>query len=262
MTADASSGLNTDLRPATALQSQIEVAFDDPTLLRAALTHPSYANEHAEEQTEHNERLEFLGDSVLGMVVTGTLFERFPAVPEGRLTEWRSHLVCGPTLSRVAAGLGLGEWLRLGRGEERTGGREREGNLERAYEALVGAIFLDQGLPAARAFIDRTLGAEFELLEHETDMLNPKGSLQELAQQLLRETSELGGRPDYVLVSEYGPDHARSFEVEVRLGGESLGRGQGQSKRQAEKAAATEALAILRRRGRAGGDLTAEPGGA
>ncbi|PZC41440.1 MAG: ribonuclease-3 [Chloroflexi bacterium] len=247
-----------DKRSIEELASYLGVRFQDLSLLRAGLTHPSYANEHPEDPTGDYERLEFLGDSVLGMIVARTLYQWFPGAPEGRLTEWRSHLVCGPTLSRVARSLSLGDWLRLGRGEEQTGGRGREGNLERVYEAVVGALYLDQGLDETRSFVLRTLESEFDALEDGPDALNPKGALQELVQRLAQELADsstdrttdepMNGRPEYVLLSESGPDHAREFEVEVLIDGESLGQGGGASKQQAEKEAAAQALAVLRTR--------------
>ena len=247
-----------DERPIEELAAHLGVSFQDPGLLRAGLTHPSYANEHPEDPTEDYERLEFLGDSVLGMIVARTLYQWFPGVSEGRLTEWRAHLVCGPTLSRVARSLSLGDWLRLGRGEEQTGGRGREGNLERVYEAVVGALYLDQGLDETRSFVLRTLESEFDALEDGPDALNPKGALQELVQRLAQELAgsstdgaagePMSGRPEYVLLSESGPDHAREFEVEALVNGESLGQGGGASKQQAEKEAAAQALAVLRTR--------------
>jgi len=238
------------------LELLLGVTFQDANLLRTALTHPSFANEHPEDPAGDNERLEFLGDSVLGMIVARTLYQRFPEISEGRLTEWRSQLVCGPTLSRVARTLSLGDWLRLGRGEEQTGGREREGNLERVYEAMVGSLYLDQGLDETRSFVLRTLESEFAVLEDGPDALNPKGALQELVQRLALEAAEgtddpaaeMSRRPDYVLLAESGPDHAREFEVEVLINGESLGQGGGVSKQQAEKEAAAQALAVLRMR--------------
>jgi ribonuclease-3 len=229
------------------LEARIDIAFNDAALLRTALTHPSFANEHPEDPTDHNERLEFLGDAVLGMIVARALYQRFPDVPEGKLTEWRAFLVCGPTLARVATALDLGRWLRLGRGEDQTGGRTREGNLERAYEAFVGAVYLDQGLPAARAFVRSSLAEEFATLEQSPDDLNPKGALQELVQRLHPE-DEGASRPEYVLVSETGPDHQRHYEVAVHVDGEALGQGAGGSKQQAEKEAAAEALSALRAR--------------
>lgn len=223
------------------IEAEIGVSFLDHAMLRTALTHPSYANEHPEDATETNERLEFLGDAALGLIVAEALYERFPDRQEGSLTAWRAELVCGPTLARVATQLGVGRWLRLGRGEEATGGREREGNLERAYEALVGAILIDRGLDAARDFVQRTLNDDFEALARDPAVLNPKGALQQIAQGL-------GMRPEYATVAIEGPEHDRWFTVEVRLGGEALGSGEGANKQQAEKEAAREALETLQAR--------------
>ena len=219
---------------------QIGVHFEDERLLQVALTHSSYANEHPELAPETNERLEFLGDAVLGLVVAETLYARYPDQPEGRLTEWRAQLVMGPTLGRVAGDLGLGASLLLGRGEDGTGGRERERNLERVYEAIVGAIMLDQGLEAARAFIARTLSNDIEAIDEDA-ILNPKGDLQQL-------TQGLQARPEYVTIAEDGPEHDRLFTVEVRLADEVLGVGSGASRQLAEKEAARLALDVLKER--------------
>ena len=223
------------------LEARLGISFQEKTLLHSALTHPSYANEHPEDPTEDNERLEFLGDSVLGMVVARTLYRRFPDVSEGQLTEWRSHLVCGPTLSKIATQIKLGESLRLGRGEERTGGRVREGNLERAYEALIGALYLDQGLEEVHMLIEKTLIPEFELLIEGETLLNPKGELQEFVWE------KMNIRPEYILTQKSGPDknNRNEYAVEVFVSGELLGSGIGTSKQQAEKHAASRALEIL-----------------
>ena len=226
------------------LQDRFRVRFDDEELLRLALTHPSYANEHPGTNGT-NERLEFLGDAVLGLVIAEWLYERFPGVEEGRLTLWRAHLVQGSTLARVAARLDLGSSLLLGRGEEATGGRERDGNLAHVYEALIGAIKLDRGpdggLEGARRFIERTLDPELAALQTDPAELNPKGTLQQLAEAAF-------GRPQYLTTDERGPEHEREFSVEVRVGDEVLGRGAGGSKQLAEKAAAREAITRLRER--------------
>ena len=223
------------------LQDQLAIRFADEGLLRLAVTHSSYANEHPEEPGT-NERLEFLGDAVLGLVVAARLYERFPDVPEGQLTQWRAYLVQGSTLARIAARLGLGQALLLGRGEDTTGGREREGNLAHVYEAVVGAITLDRGpdggQESARRFIERTLQPELAALQTDPAELNPKGALQQLAEGAF-------GRPHYVTTEERGPEHEREFSVEVRIGDEVLGRGSGSSKQQAEKAAAREAVGRL-----------------
>ena len=227
----------------TSLETRLGVTFRDRALLLAALTHPSYANEHPSDAAPTNERLEFLGDAALSLVVAERLYQRFPEVQEGRLTEWRSYVVQGATLARVASErVDLGPALRLGRGEELTGGRERDGNLERAYEAIIGALYLDQGVEAVRSLVERTLGDEFDRLANEVGVLNAKGTLQELAQD-----GGLG-RPDYVVVSQDGPDHSRRFEVEVRVGGTAVGRGRGGSRQEAEKQAALQALPGLRAR--------------
>jgi ribonuclease-3 len=229
-------------REFVALEARTGVTFRDVELLRAALTHPSFANEHPDDSAPTNERLEFLGDAVLGAVIAEALYRRFPEAQEGKLTEWRAQLVCGPTLARVATQrLDLGEWLRLGRGEEQTGGRTREGNLERAYEAVVGAIYLDQGLEVSRGFVERTLSEDLAGIEMDSAELNPKGALQQLAQEHV-------GRPSYTVLRETGPEHDRRFSVEVRLGGEVMGRGSGGSKQEAEKQAAREALTRFRAR--------------
>ena len=238
------------------LEAMCGVTFHNIDLLRTALTHPSYANEHPEQGSATNERLEFLGDAVLGLIVAQALYTRFPDVQEGRLTEWRAQLVQGTTLSRVAADmLDLGRWLRLGRGEELTGGREREGNLERAYEAIIGALYLDAGLEAARGFVERTLADEIAATgQDDPGRLNPKGVLQQIAQDGY-------GRPAYVVLDEEGPEHDRRFRVEVRLHGEAMGEGRGTTKQEAEKAAAFEALTRLRARiAAAGADIDTETG--
>ena len=225
-------------------QTALRIEFADEALLRLALTHPSYTNEH-EGSDGSFDRLEFLGDSVLGMVIAERLYERFPEVEEGRLTLWRAHIVQGPTLAEAAKRLGLGQYLLLGRGEEATGGRDRPGNLADAYEALIGALKLDSGpdggLDGARRFIERTLAPELEALQTDPAELNTKGALQQLCEGRY-------GRPQYVTVEERGPEHAREFSVEVRIDGEVLGRGGGRTKQQAEKDAAREALRELRMR--------------
>jgi ribonuclease-3 len=232
-----------DLASLAPLEAQTGGPFHNVDLLRTALTHPSYANEHPAQGGATNERLEFLGDAVLGLVVAQALYARFPEVQEGRLTEWRAQLVQGPTLARVAADmLDLGRWLRLGHGEELTGGREREGNLGRAFEAIIGALYLDSGLEAARAFVERMLADEMAAIgQDDPARLNPKGILQQTAQDGF-------GRPAYVVLDAAGPEHDRRFHVEVRILGEPMGEGRGTTKQEAEKAAAFEALTRLRAR--------------
>lgn len=203
-----------------------------------ALTHSSYANEHPEDGNESNERLEFLGDAVLGLVVAQALYQEFPDEQEGRLTQWRAQLVMGPTLARVAKALELGSALRLGRGEESSGGRTRERNLQRLYEALVGAVMLDHDLETARKFVRQTLQEEFDELDGDQTLVNPKGALQQL-------TQGDSSRPEYRTVEECGLEHERQFTVEVHIDGDIIGRGKGTTKQLAEKSAAREALESL-----------------
>lgn len=188
----------------------------------------------------HNQRLEFLGDSVLGLVLSRELFEKFPTADEGALTKSRAKLVNAGSLAARARELGLGAHLILSRGEENTGGRERASALADAFEALLGAIFLDGGFEAARAFVLREFATDFTALAEGTDFQNPKGELQELLQ------SRSPRAPEYEFISASGPDHDRVFECAVRHDGVELARGTGKSKKTAESAAALEALKKLR----------------
>lgn len=212
------------------------VKFKDPALLEQALVHSSYVNENPQSTPRSNERLEFLGDAVLGLVVADELYAAYPDQDEGELTELRTHLVRRETLAKAARRLNLGEELLLGRGEQAGGGRARPTNLSHAYEALVGAIFLDRGLAAARRFVRRSLSDEFGSIAERAFPLDPKSRLQEISQ------SRYQAPPSYRLVDAEGPDHARRFTVEVIVDGRALGAGSGRSKQEAEKAAAREAL--------------------
>ena len=218
-----------------------------PALLRLALTHPSVAHEHnAPLQT--NQRLEFLGDAVLQLVLTRELYEKFSAVGEGPLTKARAKLVNRRTLTERARHLGMGQHLILSRGEELHGGRERPSTLADAYEALLGAVFLDAGFEAAREFILREFQAAFGGLLVIPILENPKGELQELLQAVSAEA------PQYHAVSATGPDHDRIFECTVRHGGAELARGQGKSKKAAESEAALAALTKLRQKKEGGAE--------
>lgn len=213
--------------------------FRDQALLRKALVHTSYVNERIEQQLESNERLEFLGDAVLGMVVAHRLYELRPEASEGDLTIIRAWLVRESTLARWAARLALGEALQLGRGEVRTGGRRRPAILARAFEAVIGAVFLDGGIEAAREvllpLLDRDLDTGF--VPHR--IVDAKSRLQQVSQ------SRFGTTPEYRLVEVLGPGHAPHFEFEVVVGSEILARGAGSSKRVAQQAAAHAALTLL-----------------
>lgn len=233
------------------LQNKLGYEFRDEALLRLALTHPSIANETAvaSESVTHNQRLEFLGDSVLGLVLTHELYTRFPEFEEGPLTKARAQMVNSRTLSEQASRLHLGEHLILSHGEESSGGRTRLSNLADAFEAVVGAIFLDGGYVAARDFILRHFLEAFGELAEIPNLENPKGELQEILQERSAEP------PYYELTSVSGPDHDRLFECAVFHGGAELGRGKGKSKKAAESKAALNALNALN-----GGEKAAGPG--
>lgn len=222
-----------------ALQETLGHTFREESLLRLALTHPSVAHESSG-HTPHNQRLEFLGDSVLGLVLTCELYEKFPDFGEGPLTKARAKMVNRRTLAAEARKLGLGQHLIVSRGEEVSGGRERQSALADAFEALLGAIFLDGGYEAARGFILRCFRDAFGELTEIPNLENPKGELQELLQAKSTEA------PQYEMTYATGPDHNREFECAVFHQGIELGRGRGKSKKEAESRAAFGALEKLR----------------
>jgi ribonuclease-3 len=213
--------------------------FRNADLLRLALTHPSVAHESGV-ASEHNQRLEFLGDAVLQLVLTQKLYEQFPASDEGALTKARAKLVNRDTLAEHARKLNLGAHLILSRGEEMHGGRKRSGALADAFESLLGAIFLDGGFNAAHEFILREFTDDFGELGESSGIENPKGELQELLQ------SKSPNAPEYKTVSATGPDHDRVFECVVLHEEKELARGSGKSKKAAESDAALAALEKLR----------------
>jgi ribonuclease-3 len=221
------------------LQARLGHQFRDENLLRLALTHPSVAHEQNHPQP-HNQRLEFLGDAVLGLVLSHELYGKFSEADEGQLTKSRAKLVNAAALAAHGRSLGLGAHLVLSRGEETTGGRERASALADAFEALLGAIFLDGGFEAARGFVLREFAADFGGLTLPAGIDNPKGELQEL----LQSTSPVA--PAYQLVSTEGPDHDRNFICAVLHDGAELARGSGKSKKAAESDAAQAALQKLR----------------
>lgn len=216
------------------LQEALGVTFADPRLLELALVHRSALNEQ-KELREHNERLEFLGDAVLELVVTEYLF-RTTNKPEGELTNWRSALVRTEHLAEVAAELQLGDALLLSRGEELSGGRLKPYLLANAVEAVIGAVYLDAGLDAARSFVHDTILTRLERLLAEGKHVDPKSRFQELAQE------HEGLTPEYRLVTESGPDHAKQFTMELLVGDEVVATGTGASKQAAEQAAAKAGL--------------------
>ncbi len=210
-------------------------SFSDPALLRLALTHRSLGNESGDHTS--NERLEFLGDAVLSLVISHLLFQTYPQLPEGELSRMRAGIVNANALAEKARAQNLGEGLRMSQGELSTGGRDKASLLADAYEAVLGAIYLDGGFAAAQKVIERIFGGDVQNAEaHARD---PKTALQEWCQKHHHTL------PSYRLVSELGPEHDRSFECEVTLGDKVLGRGSGRSKKFAEQAAAKAALQAL-----------------
>lgn len=226
----------------------LDLMFRDSQIHQQALVHRSYLNENPELNLLSNERLEFMGDAVLGFLVTEELYRRFPQRSEGELTLLRASLVRGSTLARWGKRLGLGNALLLSRGEETSGGRHRPANLANVMEAVLGALFLDQGFEVVRTVVLPLL--EEELASHGPQGLekDPKSGLQELSQSRWQLT------PTYRTIKSEGPDHRRSFTVEALVGDDVLGRGQGTSKQQAQQAAAQAALEAL-----AGGDSAVSP---
>lgn len=220
-------------RRATPFEKRLGYRFRHPELLEAALTHRSFAHEQGRD--DHYERLEFLGDAVLGLAAAEWLYRRYPDLPEGELSKLKGHLVSRPVLARHARGLELGRELRLGVGEERSGGRRKASLLADVFEAVLGAVYLDAGLEEAVALARPLLE---DGLERRSGHLHddPKTVLQEAVQ------ARGWGLPEYELVKESGPDHAKTFTVECRLQGEAAGVGEGRSKKIAEQEAAAEAL--------------------
>ena len=220
----------------TELETRIGYSFRDPQLLRTALTHTSYANEM---QTESYERLEFLGDSILGVVTAYFLYSHDPKLPEGRMTRLRAELVCEESLFHTAQQMDLGRYVLLGKGEEHTNGRERPSILADLVEAIIAAIFLDGGMEPARRFVFSHILKDVDLSRnHRTT--DYKTELQELVQQVA------GASIRYQLLDETGPDHCKSFHYAVFVNGEKRGEGIGRTKKEAEQEAAGAALQILK----------------
>ncbi len=217
------------------LEEKLGYRFSDPARLGEALVHRSWAHEQG--SIDHNERLEFLGDAVLGVIAADWLFRSHPELPEGELSRRKAWLVSAPTLARHAARLGLGERMQLGVGEERSGGRGRASILADAVEAVFGAVWLDGGFEAARGVVERFLATAAE--EAAEAAADAKTELQELVQGWGWEL------PEYAIVAEQGPDHDKQFVCEVRLRGDLAGTGEGRSKKEAQQRAAAAALAGL-----------------
>lgn len=239
-----------------ALEARLRVPLPDATLALAALTHKSFVNEHRGEALSDNERLEFLGDAVIDLAVSHRLMERFPGAREGELSKIRAAVVDEAGLARIARELDLGALLRLGRGEELTGGRQKSSLLADALEAVIAAVYLGGGLTPVLTIVDRFLGEAFAQARLGTLDRDYKTQFQELAQSRMRLT------PRYRVVAEHGPDHSKTFEVELELRGEVVGRGSGRSKKDAEQAAAKIALDQLNGKPEAAAPQDACPGAA
>ena len=222
------------------IQSRLGVRFRDPTVLETALIHSSFVNETADRKVVPNERLEFLGDAVLGMWIAERLYREFPDQPEGTLTRYRSLLVRRETLACIAEELRLGEALYLGRGELRSGGRRKPANLARALEAVIAAVYLDRGYETTGQVIDRLFASFFNDLPEMAEAADSKSHLQEIVQGDYHTT------PEYRITESAGADNQLIFTAEVLVNGELRGTGQGTRKKDAETAAAQEALEYFR----------------
>jgi ribonuclease-3 len=225
-------------RPVSDLEQQLGITFKQRGLLQQALYHRSFLNE-APDDVESNERMEFLGDAVLGLVISERLFRDYPQMTEGQLSQVRAILVRWDALARAAERIGLGEYMVLGKGEEISGGRQRPSNLAGAFEALIGAAYLDQGFRFAQGLILQLLKPDLDEIAAQGFSVDSKSQLQHISQTRWRQI------PAYSLVSSEGPDHAKTFTVEVAVGDRVLGQGQGRNKKQAELNAARQALETL-----------------
>lgn len=230
------------------LEERIGYQFENRGLLFDAMTHSSYANEHRIEKKRCNERLEFLGDAVLEVVSSDHLYHRHPDLPEGELTKLRASMVCEPTLALCAGEIELGKYLRLGKGEEATGGRERNSVVSDAMEALIGAIYLDGGFASAKEFIHRFV---LDDIEHKQLFYDSKTILQEMVQAMGDELL------NYEMIREEGPDHNKVFEARALVGAREIGRGIGRTKKGAESLAAYRGILCLK--GKADGQPAGEP---
>ncbi len=226
----------------TEFEKTIKYEFKDKEKLKLAFTHSSYANEHKKNKSECNERLEFLGDSVLSLVVSEYIYNNFPQMPEGELTKFRASLVCEGTLAELSRTINLGENLLLGKGEEGTGGRTRDSILADAFEAVIGAVFLDGGIDEAKSYIMRIMMPEIDIMKKSFRTLDCKTSLQEFIQKTSKSAVL------YSIIAEKGPDHDKLFVSEVSHDGKVLGIGEGKSKKEAEQNAAYNALIALHKK--------------
>ena len=220
------------------LEKRIGYEFHDMRMLMTAMCHSSYAKEHLQRQIDEKERLEFLGDAVLEVSSSDFLFHQYPDMPEGKLTKLRASIVCEPTLALCAREIHLEQYLLLGKGEEHTGGRYRDSIISDAMEALIGAIYLDGGFANAKEFVEKFILTD---IEHKKLFYDSKTILQEIVQRDFKE-EEI----QYVIIGEEGPDHAKRFVVEVRIGEKKAGTGKGSTKKAAEQEAAYRAIIALK----------------
>ena len=218
------------------IEKIIGVTFKREDLIKTACTHRSYLNEHKSTVKEHNERLEFLGDAVLELVVTDFLYRKYPTKPEGELTSWRAALVKTESLAELADELNVGQFLLMSRGEAKSGGRTRMALLANMVEAIIGAVYLDQGYDAAAKFIEVNINSKLDNILKEGLHIDAKSHFQEVAQE------KEGVTPHYEVIGEEGPDHDKTFEMAVYLNKKMWGKGKGNSKQTAQQAAATDAL--------------------
>lgn len=222
-----------------ALEKILGIDFKDISLLEKSLVHRSYLNENQGTDSDSNERLEYLGDAILGYIVAEKLYRDFPEYDEGQMTRLRSILVRRETLARISRSINIGEYLFLGKGEDTSGGRNKSANLACALEAVIAAVYLDQGIVKTRKMILRLLKDEWQKAIKKPAAIDYKSKLQELIQSREQKI------PSYQVTGTSGPDHIKTFDVEVRLGNEILGSGSGKSKKEAETEAAREALKKL-----------------
>ncbi|HBB64372.1 MAG: ribonuclease III, ribonuclease III [candidate division WS6 bacterium GW2011_GWC1_33_20] len=219
-------------------EKNISLEFKNKELLLLALTHRSYLNEH-KDAVENNERLEFLGDAVLELIISNYLFKQYPDRPEGDLTSFRSALVRTDSLAQTARNLGVGKYLRLSKGEEDTGGREKDYLLANTFEAILGAIYLDQGYDISEKFVYKNLVPKLEEIVANRLDIDSKTKIQEVSQSVYKTT------PIYEVIEEKGPDHDKIFTVVVKINGKVIGKGVGGSKQKAEEQAATEGIKYI-----------------
>lgn len=218
------------------LEKMIEYQFKDENWIIEALTHSSFSNESRKHNLTNNERLEFLGDAILDLIISDYIFKKYPNMPEGELTKLRASIVCEPSLADAALNMNLGDFIYLGKGEELSGGRERTSILADTFEALLGAIYLDGKMDSAISFVQRNLIPSIEVIKNNNMYMDYKTLLQEQIQKTSSSPIE------YYTINETGPDHNKEFSVEVRHDGVILGQGKGKSKKEAEQNAAFNAL--------------------